>query len=217
MGMPGSESALEELMSRILGDLIVAGKVVKIADDLYCGSDSLEDLLSTWSQVLQLLSDCNLRLSASKTVILPLTTTILGWIWNQGTLSASAHQISPLSKCDAPKTVKALRSFIGAYKALSKVIEGCSHFIAPLDSLTAGRASTDKITWSDSTMSSFNGAKESLRLAKSISIAKPSDQLWIVTDGAVKSSGIGATLYITRANEKKPLLAGFFSAKLKQN
>ena len=35
MGMPGSETCLEELMSRVLGDLIQEGCVAKIADDLY--------------------------------------------------------------------------------------------------------------------------------------------------------------------------------------
>ena len=97
MGMPGSESVLEELMSRILGHLIVKGKVVKIADDLYVGSDTtLEDLFDTWSEVVRLLSDNDLRLSAPKTVVLPQSTIVLGWIWNQGTLSASSHLISPL-------------------------------------------------------------------------------------------------------------------------
>ena len=150
MGMPGSESALEELMSRVLGDLIVAGKVAKIADDLYCGSNSLEDLFATWSKVLQLLSDSDLRLSAPKTVILPISTCILGWIWSQVTLAASPHQVSPLAQASPPKTVKSLRSFIGAFKALSKVIEGCSHLISPLNTLTAGRQSSEKIVWSES-------------------------------------------------------------------
>ena len=35
MGMPGSETALEELMRRVLGDLLQAGVVAKLADDLY--------------------------------------------------------------------------------------------------------------------------------------------------------------------------------------
>ena len=34
MGMPGSETALEELMCRDLGDLVAEGIVVKLADDL---------------------------------------------------------------------------------------------------------------------------------------------------------------------------------------
>ena len=35
MGMPGSETALEELTCRVLGDLLEEGVVVKLADDLY--------------------------------------------------------------------------------------------------------------------------------------------------------------------------------------
>ncbi len=37
MGMPGSETALEELMCRILGDCLKDGVAAKLADDLYCG------------------------------------------------------------------------------------------------------------------------------------------------------------------------------------
>ena len=44
MGMPGSETALEELMSRVLGDLLKEGIVAKIADDLYCGRNSPSNL-----------------------------------------------------------------------------------------------------------------------------------------------------------------------------
>ena len=40
MGMPGSECALEEVMCRVLGDMIQDGKAVKIADNLYCGSNT---------------------------------------------------------------------------------------------------------------------------------------------------------------------------------
>ena len=43
MGMPGSETALEELMSRVLGDLIQEGIVAKLADDLYCGGNTPEE------------------------------------------------------------------------------------------------------------------------------------------------------------------------------
>jgi hypothetical protein len=44
-------------------------------------------------------------------------------------------------------------------------------------------------------------------------LPRPTDQLWIVTDGAVRKPGIGATLYVTR--EGKLHLSGFFSAKLR--
>ena len=64
MGMPGSETALEELMSRVLGDLLEEGSVANIADDLYCGGNSPEELLQNWAKVLQALHKCDLCLSA---------------------------------------------------------------------------------------------------------------------------------------------------------
>ena len=114
MGMPGSETALEELMCRVMGDFIQEGSVAKLADDLYCGGNTPEELLSTWKKVLQALQKCNLRLSPTKTVICPRSTTILGWIWSQGTLSASPHRVAVLAKSPRPETVHGLRSFIGS-------------------------------------------------------------------------------------------------------
>ena len=44
MGMPGSETALEELMFRVLGNCIQDGIIAKLADDLYCGGNTLDEL-----------------------------------------------------------------------------------------------------------------------------------------------------------------------------
>ena len=215
MGMPGSETALEELMCRVMGDFIQEGSVAKLADDLYCGENTPEQLLSTWKKVLQALQKCNLRLSPTKTVICPRSTTILGWIWSQGTLSASPHRVAVLAKSPRPETVHDLRSFIGAYKILGRFLPKCSQLIAPLDTAIAGLQSQDRVPWTDELFKHFSNAQEALTSHKSITLPQPSDQLWIVTDGSVSKHGIGATLYGSRNN--KLLLAGFFSAKLRKH
>lgn len=83
MGMLGSE--MEELTCRVFGDLLEQGHVAKVADDLYCGADTLEDLLTVWRRVLSALQCCDLNLSATKTTVAPVQTSILGWVWRQGT------------------------------------------------------------------------------------------------------------------------------------
>ena len=50
MGMPGSETALEKLMFRVLGNCIQNGIVAKLADDLYCGTNTLDELLSNFEK-----------------------------------------------------------------------------------------------------------------------------------------------------------------------
>ena len=67
MGIPGSETAVEELMCHVLGDLLQEGCVTKIADDLYCGGNSHQEL---WRRALSALNRCNLRLSNVKTIII---------------------------------------------------------------------------------------------------------------------------------------------------
>lgn len=80
MGMPGSETILEELTCRVLGDLVQEGVVAKLADDLYCGGSTPIDLLNNSTRTLQALQRNGLNLSASKTVITPKETKIFWWI-----------------------------------------------------------------------------------------------------------------------------------------
>jgi hypothetical protein len=213
MGMPGSETALEELMCRVLGELQQEGVVTKLADDLYCGANNLEDLLNNWHRVLDALQRNNLRLAASKTVIGPSSVTILGWKWQQGTIRATPHRIATLSTCSRPENIGGLRSFIGAYKVLARVLPQCASFVSPLDDAQAGQQSQAKIQWSDDLNDAFTSAQNALTHTRTITLPRPDDQLWIITDGAVKRHGLGATLYVTR--DGKPHLAGFFSAKLR--
>ena len=139
MGIPGSEVALEELLCRVLGDLIEEGVVCKIADNLFCGGQTLEELYNNWERVLNAMQKSDLKLSAVQTIINPTSTTILGWVWSQGSISASPHQILSLSNCSRPETVKQLRSFIGAYKIIARVIKHCASFLAYFEDMTAGK------------------------------------------------------------------------------
>ena len=215
MGMPGSETALEEMMCRILGDLIQEGCVTKLADDLYCGGDSPETLLSNWRRVLESLDRCNLRLSPTKTIICPKSPTILGWIWSQGTLSASPHHITVLSSCPPRQSVKGLRSFIGTYKVLGRVLPNCSDVVDPLECALTGLQSNDQLLWDDNLTLRFKTAQQHLSRHKSIVLPCPSDTLWIVTDGSVTRRDLGATLHVSRSSRLH--LAGFYSGKLRKH
>ena len=214
MGMPGSESALEELLSRVLGDLIAKGVIAKLADDLYVGGDTGLELLQNWEEVLYSLDAAGLRLTEPKTVIGPKETDVLGWLWREGQLIASPHKVAALSMCVRPKSVKEMRSFLGAYKVLARVIPKCSHFLQPLTRATAGKTSIQKIEWNDTLVSAFESAQKHLQSNKAIQLPREEDQLFVVTDGAsAQPAGIGATLYVVR--DGKAMIGGFFSQQLK--
>jgi len=217
MGMPGSETCLEEVLCRVLGDQIQDGKVIKLADNLYCGGNDLEELYHNWEEVLMCLSKNALCLSPSQTIINPKTVNILGWVWTEGVLSVSPHAVTSLMTCQKPQTVKQMRSFVGAYKVLARVIPKCAIIIATLDDMTNGKPSAEKLVWNDELIRCYEAAQKALATATPIILPRASDQLWIVCDAANAKPGISSTLYITRSNSKKPRIAGFFSAKLKGN
>ena len=211
MGLPGSESALEQLLCKILGDLMVEGCVVKIADDLYIGGETPESLNFAWERVLHLLSINNLRLSPSKTVCCPVTTDVLGWQWKQGTLSATPHRLNALSAYQRPKTIKGLRSFIGSYKFLSKVLPRHSDVLDPLEKICAGQDSKSLVVWTEGLNQAFENAKNHLKEARTLTLPRPEDRLQIVTDASTSLSGLASTLIVIR--DGKPLLGGVFNAK----
>ena len=139
MGQPGASEHLRELLTRVLGDFTKKGFVIAKDDDLYVGSiHSNPELLCNWQKVLHRMQQNNLYLSATKTVVAPQRTTVLGWIRNTGTISAPSHKINPLVKSDPPKTCSAMRSFIGAYKALSRCIPRYSSLMSPLEAAIKG-------------------------------------------------------------------------------
>ena len=213
MGLPGSEKALEELTCLLFGDLVSQGKLVKLADDLIIGADNPEDLLKIFEKVLSILQENNLRLSAKKTYICPKSVMILGWIWEGGFLRAGPHRLSGLSECDPPTTVKGLKSYLGAYKFLSRVIRNYAILLNPLESMINGKPSpSTKLEWSTANLQLFKKAQEALKDAKSIALPRQEDVLQIVTDAAVTPTAVGAVMYVVR--DGKPLLGGFYNAKL---
>lgn len=213
MGMPGSSEFLDELMYRVLGELMHEGCLAKLADDLYIGGNTPEELLHNWQRTLEIFQVNNLRLSARKTIICPKTTVVLGWVWSQGQISVSPHKVTPLATSHYPETVKALRSWIGAFKHMKACISQYSALLSSLEEAVGGKDSRSKLVWTEELKMDFTQAQEALKNLKTITIPKPSDQLVIQTDGSVKNRGIGAILHIIRG--EKVLLGGYFSAKLK--
>ena len=210
-GLPGSSEWLEELLCLLFGDLVQKGKLAKVADDLFIGGNTIEELYETWQTVLVILIENGLKLKPPKTFIAPTHAQIVGWDWFNGRLSASSHKLLPLTKCDPPSTVTGVRSYIGAYKFFNRVVRGCASHLDILEKAIAGKQKSDKITWTDELLNKFHNSQKALASAVTITLPKRSDQITIVHDGS--HSGIGSVLYLKRKEEIK--LGGFFSAKLK--
>ena len=179
-----------------------------MAGDLYCDEKSSYELLHNWKSILSVLQTASISIHKTATIT-PNSTKVLGWIWSESKLFASPHGIATLSTCSWATTVKALWLFLEACKFLS--------------SSTAHPFSNH---WRPSflvkhpTMTSCGPKKWITSFTKCNNIFKNTipphtdNQPWLVTDGAVKTPGLGSTLYIH--HKGKIHFGGYFRAKLKQ-
>ena len=181
----------------------------------------MDELINNWKEFLARLKGNGLKISSSKTVICPVQTELLGWIWKEGTLRASPHKICPLASVEPPSTVKMLRSFLGAYKQLARCIPKCSLILSDLESMAAGKQSSEKLLWSEDSLHLFHKSQKALDTARCITIPRPDDHILITVDAAKNSirasemGGIGGELHVVR--EGRQLCGGFFSCKLRDH
>ena len=110
---------VQELISRVFGDYLQGGFTIIIADDLHICGDTINELLSNWTRIVKRLEYNNLKLSATKTVICPKRTTVLGWVWDSGTLSIGPYKVASIATLDPPVTCTGMRSFLSAFNILS--------------------------------------------------------------------------------------------------
>ena len=146
------------------------------------------------------------------TVICPKTIK-LSWVGSGH--KAPYLQAPTASQHSQPAAVKGLRSFVGAYKVLSRVLPDCSQLVDALKSAMANLQSHDHVKWDECLRQRFTVAQDALSSHKSILLPRASDQLWIVTDGSVTKLRLGATLYVI--SHDLLYLAGFYSSKLRKH
>ena len=182
MGLKNMAEFLEELMCRVVGDLITQGRVSKIADDLFIGGSTIQEVQLNWSKCLQRLKENNLTLSAEKTVICPTTAKIVGWIWKNGKLEVDVHKTNPLTVCKQPEKVKQMRSFLGGFRVVSCCIPDYAKYLSTLEDTVAGKDSQEKVIWTEKLSQAFKAAQNALKSPKSITLPNSEDELFLVSD-----------------------------------
>ena len=93
VGMPGSEGALEELMCRVLGNLLKERVIAKSADDLYCGGNTPTEVLRTWKSVLSSFSSTTSVYQPQRPVLPPKDHNLRMGIGGWRNISKPTHRV----------------------------------------------------------------------------------------------------------------------------
>ena len=208
-GLLGMDATADELTDKLLGDMVLQGKVAKLADNVYFGASTITELHEIYQEILQRCQMSNLRIKPSKIKINISNADILGLNWSKGTLSPSKHKLDPLAVCERPSTVKGLRSFLGAvrFNEICLNIKKLADATEKLDTLTpATKPGKERIECTDDQISAFQEVQEICKDPQQIYVPKKGDFLYIIGDAAPSQGpGIGSKLLIQRKDSKNIL------------
>ena len=211
-GLINQSEELEEVVSVILGDCIMSGWCKVLADNLYVMGHSFQEAVNNWKIVLDLLRRSNIKLSPKKTACFPEKLDLLGWSKEGKYLIPDSHRQNVLALAPLPMTVKALRSYLGAYRTFFRCKKQMSSILKGLEELQAGKKSSDKVTWTEHLKQQFEDSKKEILKLDKLYLPKADDQLVMTSDWSEK--GISCTLWAIVDN--KPQIVSRFSSKLEK-
>ena len=216
-GLINQSEELDELLANIFNNMQTKGKLVKLADDLFLGGNTVDEALTNFDELLSICKLNNLKLSPGKTFFLPSSVDVMSWIWSEGgTLSPSPHRKQALQavQMDDLQTVKDVRSWVGLYKTFLYHTPNLTKIMDPFDKITGDKDSNDNITWTTELQQSFQIAKDHITNIKEVYLPHPEDQLIITTDGARNPPGVGFVLQ-ARDQHNNIRTVRYYSVKLK--
>ena len=192
-----------EVLARVYGDLCQVGKMTRMADSVFVLADTFEDLQVNYREVLRRARVSNLTFKPGKVIICPQRTVLFGWELSGTEWKPTSHTTSALARAPLPTTVKGLRSFLGSYKQFTECVSEYAKLLHPLDLLAAGRASNEKLTWTEDNIKIFEAAKASTNDIRGVHIPRPDDTLTTYSDYSEEHHAIGGRLEISRVIDGK--------------
>ena len=190
-----------------------AHRCIRMADNMIVDGSTPSEAADNYKLLLQLCGGAGLTFKASKTIVCPKKVNILGKVWEGGILRPSEHLVSTLAKVSPPTTVKQMRSFLGGAKQMKDNLPTYSELFHPLEKVTAGRKSGEKIVWNDGLRVAFELVQKAAGNPENLVLAKPGEKLFIYPDWSDENQSGGAPLYVNR--ESKWLKVRNFNQRLR--
>ena len=201
MGYLNATENADLVIQSVLAPAIQQGRCTRIADNLFTGGQTGKEAADNFHMMLNLCANSGLTFKASKTVICPRSVTILGKVWEQGTLKPSNHLLSTLSKSDYPRTVKQMRSFTGTVKQMKDNLPQYHLLLHPLERACAGLKSADHITWTDVLTEAFDLVKKAAANPEALTLPKQGEKLFIFPDWSDIHQAGAAPLFVRRGSK----------------
>ncbi|GFR87570.1 polyprotein [Elysia marginata] len=162
-----------------------------VVDDVLCHASTWKEHIEICKKVLQRLSNANLKLKPSKTLIGMAEVEFLGHVIKEGIMKPQDGKINAIINCERPTTKKQVRSFLGLAGYYRKFMPNYSSIAAPLSDITK-TSKGQKFIWEQVQENAFKGIKKMLSSTPVLSMPDWKKEFIVQTDASC--AGIGACL-----------------------
>ena len=219
MGLRNGNAIFQRVMDYVLSEHDCANGYI---DDVIVGSkgETEEELIENHDRdlraVLETLAGEQMRVNMKKPQLFMRSVQFCGHVLVEGKRFPAPDKLVALQNWELPKTVTALRGFLGLANYYSGYVPHFAEIAAPMTSMLQlnrqdGRKGSKKVLkWSQEAFDSFKRLKEVLTEKLEVFHLKPDCSFYLRTDAS--KYAIGAVLEQVQGGERVPV--AFFSRKL---
>uniref|UniRef100_A0ABD2WYB9 RNA-directed DNA polymerase n=1 Tax=Trichogramma kaykai TaxID=54128 RepID=A0ABD2WYB9_9HYME len=199
-GLAGAPATFQTLMDKIISPKLEPHAFAYL-DDIIIATETFEQHKEVLKEVLSRLTQAGLTINKEKSHFCCREVRYLGVLVDRDGYRPDPTKIEPIVSFPTPRTLKQLRSFLGAASWYRKFIEKFATIAEPLVKLTRKNI---KFTWTEEQEKAFSRMKA--MIASVPMLARPisgNDVFVVQTDAS--STGLGAVLTQRINNEEKVL------------
>lgn len=209
-GLVNSPATLSRLMDRVLGAGKLEPKVFVYLDDIVVATQTFEEHMVLLREVRSRLKTANLSINLSKSQFCVGEVPYLGYVLSRNGLRPNPDRVEAIVNFERPKTLKALRRFLGMSNYYRRFISEYSQVVQPLTDLLKNKPAS--IRWDKNAESAFSRIKERLITAPILTSPDFEKPFSIHCDAS--NTAIAGVL--TQMHEKIERPIAYFSQKLSE-
>uniref|UniRef100_A0ABD2WPB5 RNA-directed DNA polymerase n=1 Tax=Trichogramma kaykai TaxID=54128 RepID=A0ABD2WPB5_9HYME len=199
-GLAGAPATFQSLMDSIIGPDLEPYAFAYL-DDIIVATSTFEQHKEVLADVLTRLTKAGLTINREKSHFCCQEVKYLGVLVDRDGYRPDPEKIEPIINFPTPKTLKQLRTFLGAASWYRKFIDNFATIAEPLTGLT--RKET-KFTWAEEQIEAFEKLKTMIASAPMLARPVPGDDVFTIHTDA-SDTGIGAVLTQVLEGEERVL------------